>query len=56
MSKRVAKWSADNDKHDDQGLALIQKYFNVYALASPVFYQHSNTVATNINLKGISNV
>lgn len=56
MSKRIAKWSADNDKHVDQGLALIQKYFNVYALSSPVFYQHSNTNATDIRLKGISNV
>jgi hypothetical protein len=56
MSKKIAKWSADNDKHVDQGLALIQKYFNVYALSSPVFYQHSNTDATNIKLKGISNV
>lgn len=56
MSKKVAKWSSDNDSHVDQGLALIQKYFNVYALSSPVFYQHSNTDATNIKLKGISNV
>lgn len=51
MAKRIAKWSADNDQHIDQGLSLIQKYFNVYALAAPIFYQHSNTTATNIKLK-----
>jgi hypothetical protein len=51
MAKRVAKWSAENDQHIDQGFALIQKYFNIYALAVPVFYQHSNTDATNIRLK-----
>lgn len=54
MSKRISRWSADNDVHVDQGLASIQKYFNVYALSSPIFYQHSNTDATNIKLKGIS--
>jgi hypothetical protein len=52
MSRRVAKWSAANDEHIDQGFALIQKYFNVYALSVPTFYQHSNTKATNIKLKG----
>jgi GR25 family glycosyltransferase involved in LPS biosynthesis len=52
MAIRIAKWSADNDKHIDQGLALEQKYFNVYALGNPLFYQHSNTKATNIKLKG----
>jgi hypothetical protein len=52
MASKVAKWSAENDQHIDQGLALIQKYFNVYALGKPIFYQHSNTDATNITLKG----
>lgn len=52
MAKRVAKWSGDNDQHIDQGFALIQKYFNVYALKKPIFYQHSNTEATNIMLRG----
>ena len=52
MAKRVAKWSGDNDEHIDQGFALIQKYFNVYALKKPIFYQHSNTEATNIMLRG----
>lgn len=52
MATLVAKWSADNDRHIDQGFALIQKYFNVYALKDPIFYQHSNTRATNIKLKG----
>lgn len=52
MATKVARWSADNDSHIDQGFALVQKYFNVYALANPLFYQHSNTKATNINLRG----
>lgn len=52
MAKKVAEWHANNNKHIDQGLALIQKYFNVYALGNPLFYQHSNTKATNIKLKG----
>lgn len=52
MAKRVAKWSGDNDEHIDQGFALIQKYFNVYALKKPIFYQHSNKEATNIMLRG----
>jgi GR25 family glycosyltransferase involved in LPS biosynthesis len=52
MSTRVARWHAENDRHIDQGLALIQKYFNVYALGTPMFYQHSNRVATNIRLSG----
>ncbi len=51
IATRVAKWSADNDRHIDQGFALVQKYFNVYALENPLFYQHSNTKATNIKLK-----
>jgi len=52
ISTRVAKWHSENDKHIDQGLALIQKYFNVYALENPIFYQNSNKAATNIRLKG----
>lgn len=52
ISSRIAKWHADNNRHIDQGLALIQKYFNVYALGTPIFYQHSNTEATNIKLRG----
>jgi hypothetical protein len=52
MATRIAKWSGDNDEHIDQGFALVQKYFNVYALKKPIFYQHSNTEATNIMLRG----
>jgi len=51
MATKVAKWSADNDRHIDQGFALVQRYFNVYALGNPLFYQHSNTKATSIKLK-----
>lgn len=52
MATRIAKWSGDNDEHIDQGFALVQKYFNVYALKKPIFYQHSNTESTNIMLRG----
>jgi hypothetical protein len=52
LAKKIAKWSGDNNQHIDQGFALVQKYFNVYALKKPIFYQHSNTEATNIILRG----
>jgi hypothetical protein len=52
ISRRIAAWSAENNKHIDQGFALIQKYYNVYALKKPIFYQHSNTESTNIMLRG----
>jgi hypothetical protein len=54
LSKKIAKWSGDNNQHIDQGFALVQKYFNVYALKKPVFYQHSNTASTNIILRGMN--
>ena len=50
MAARIAKWSLDNDRHIDQGLALIQKYFNVYALSIPMFYQKDNPTVTNFTL------
>ena len=45
---QVAKYSMDNSVHIDQGFARIQRYYNVYALANPIFYQSSNKEATNI--------
>lgn len=48
MCERVAEYSSKNSVHVDQGFARIQRYFNVYAIADPIFYQHSNTEATNI--------
>lgn len=44
----VSKYSADNSVHVDQGFARIQRYFNIYAIGDPIFYQHSNKEATNI--------
>lgn len=44
----IAKYSSDNSVHVDQGFARIQRYFNVYAVADPIFYQNSNTDATRI--------
>jgi hypothetical protein len=44
----VAKYSEDNSVHVDQGFARIQRYYNVYALGNPIFYQSSNKDATNI--------
>lgn len=51
MCEIVSKFSADNSVHVDQGFARIQRYFNVYALAEPIFYQSSNTEATDIVFK-----
>lgn len=45
--KRVAKFSAENAMHVDQGFARIQRYYNVYAVSNPIFYQSSNKAATN---------
>lgn len=49
--QRVAEYSANNSVHVDQGFARIQRYFNVYAIADPIFYQSSNKEATNIIFK-----
>jgi hypothetical protein len=49
--KIVSKYSSENSVHVDQSFARIQRYFNIYALASPIFYQSSNQNATNIILK-----
>lgn len=46
--QRIAEYSAKNSVHVDQGFARVQRYFNVYAIADPIFYQHSNTESTNI--------
>lgn len=46
--ERIAEYSAKNSVHVDQGFARVQRYFNVYAVADPIFYQHSNTESTNI--------
>jgi hypothetical protein len=45
---QVAKYSAENSVHVDQGFARIQRYYNVYAVADPIFYQSSNKQSTNI--------
>jgi len=49
--KIVSKYSSENSVHVDQSFARIQRYFNIYALANPIFYQSSNQSATNIILK-----
>lgn len=46
--ERIAKYSADNSVHVDQGFARVQRYFNVYAVSNPIFYQSSNKEATKI--------
>jgi hypothetical protein len=45
----VAKYSEQNSVHIDQGFARIQRYYNIYALGNPIFYQNSNKDATNIS-------
>jgi hypothetical protein len=48
LCTQIAKYSAENSVHIDQGFARIQRYYNVYAIADPIFYQASNKEATNI--------
>jgi len=48
--ERIAKFSMDNSVHVDQGFARVQRYFNVYAIDKPIFYQSSNFDATRIKL------
>ena len=47
ICNRVAKYSKENSVHIDQGFARIQRYYNVYAISDPIFYQSSNKAATN---------
>lgn len=49
--ERVAKFSSENSHHIDQGFARIQRYYNVYAIGDPIFFQSSNQDATNIILR-----
>lgn len=51
VCERVAKFSSENSHHVDQGFARIQKYYNVYAIGDPIFFQSSNQEATNIVLR-----
>lgn len=53
MCKRVAEYSAINSVHVDCSFAEIQKFYNVYALGLPLFYQSSNTEYTKINFRKI---
>lgn len=46
--ERIAKYSMENSVHVDQGFARVQRYFNIYAIDKPIFYQSSNTDATKI--------
>jgi len=51
-SKRVAKHCADNSIHVDVGFTEIHKYYNVYAMGRPLFYQSTNEKSTTIFLRG----
>lgn len=53
MSNRTAKWSIDNNEPVDSAIASIQKYFNIYALGNPIFFQRSSEKLTNIKLEEI---
>jgi hypothetical protein len=52
ISKRVAKYCADNSVHVDVGFTEIHKYYNVYAMGQPFFYQSTNEKSTKIFLRG----
>lgn len=47
--EKIAKWSANNDGHVDDEISRIHKYYNVYALNDPVFYQNSNKQWTDFS-------
>ncbi len=55
MCKRAAQYSVRNSVHVDVSFARFQRFYNVYALNDPLFYQSSNTQPTNITFKDISN-
>lgn len=40
--------------YQDVGFAEVQKFFNVYSLATPMFYQTSNEIATKYNIHSYS--
>lgn len=52
ISRRVAKHCADNSIHVDIGFTNIHKYYNVYAMGQPFFYQSTNEKSTRIALRG----
>lgn len=53
MCLRAGRYSADSVEHIDVSFARFQRFFNVYALAKPTFYQSSNTPFTKITLGDI---
>jgi hypothetical protein len=55
MCIRAAKYSARNSVHVDVSFARFQRFYNVYALNDPIFYQSSNTKATDITFDQIKN-
>ena len=53
MCKRAGEYSARNSVHIDVSFARFQRFFNVYALNDPTFYQSSNTRYTKIQFDDI---
>jgi len=56
ISRRVAKYCAGNSVHVDVGFTSIHKYYNVYAIGKPIFYQSTNEKSTTIVLRGSRNI
>jgi len=52
ISRRVAKHCAANSIHVDVGFTGIHKYYNVYAMGQPLFYQSTNEKSTHMSLRG----
>lgn len=52
ISRRIAKYCANNSIHVDVGFTEIHKLYNVYAINQPLFYQSTNEKSTKMVLRG----
>lgn len=50
LCKRIAEHGYKIEDHHDIGFAEVQKYFNVYSVDDPMFFQTSSLEATNQKL------
>lgn len=53
MCRRAGEYSIRNSVHIDVSFARFERFYNVYALNQPVFYQSSNTQYTKIQFDEI---
>lgn len=55
ICKNICLHFCKTQEHHDIGYAEVQRYFNVYALDNPMFYQTSSN-GTNNNLSSYSSI